>query len=557
MSAILRAKISAVRSKHLAVAWGTGLAAVVGAGLALLAIGMLLDWWLNLSRLIRGAFLIADASALVCLAVRHTIFPIFHGPDDEEIALMVEEAQPGFCTRLIASIQLSRPGAISAGTSVALVRAMIEQTEDLAGRVDFKTVIKSDRLVRLTMTAVMAVLVFGGAFSWGRRSNVSGPLLARAFLSSVPVPRKTKIEVIGGNMLVARGDDVKLTARAGGVIPDGGAVRIRFASGRLQQFQLTPAKASAAVFECRLENVQDSFEYRLYLGDAESDDYSVKVLPRPVVVKIECRQEYPQYTHIVGAVPRAMGDLSILSGSRLQFAIISSNPCGDDLGPEKQNRIHLTGSEKNAKLRIDPRDPRKLSGEMEIPVGTSGFFVQLVDTDGLVSKDPAVYRIELVPDKPPTVRITWPERREELYTRVGKVRIEYEAADDFGLGSLTMKYTVDGGSEQSIPLELPGNEPKSWHGKYIWELGTVSPNSTTRPSLEGCSLEYWIQAVDNNSKTGPGKTDSEHFGVRVVTEAEKRAETLTLFGASLDRYREIKEQQEEINKNLNPTIEHK
>src|SRR5437764_21994 len=85
----------------------------------------------------------------------------------------------------------------------------------------------------------LAVVVLTG-FVLGRRDNVSTDLLARAFLSSTPVPRKTRIDVTTGDLKLGRGDTAELAARARGVIPTDGAVEIKFDSGRHQTLRVEP-----------------------------------------------------------------------------------------------------------------------------------------------------------------------------------------------------------------------------------------------------------------------------------------------------------------------------
>src|SRR5438477_11165290 len=106
MSQLLLSKISSVRAKHSTVAIASGLALAVAALVAGLWLGMMLDWWLDLPRWVRAAFLAVDLTLLVVIVVSYIVLPIANGPDDDEIALRVEEANPQFATRLIASIQL-------------------------------------------------------------------------------------------------------------------------------------------------------------------------------------------------------------------------------------------------------------------------------------------------------------------------------------------------------------------------------------------------------------------------------------------------------------------
>src|SRR5947209_734423 len=105
MSDLLRSKITGVRRKRALVAGGTGLTAALCAAVVLLALGMLLDWWLDLPRDWRLALLVLDGVVALALLVWLVAVPVFRSPDDEEVALAVEEAVPSFGTRLIAAVQ--------------------------------------------------------------------------------------------------------------------------------------------------------------------------------------------------------------------------------------------------------------------------------------------------------------------------------------------------------------------------------------------------------------------------------------------------------------------
>ena len=192
-----------------------------------------------------------------------------------------------------------------------------------------------------------------------------------------------------------------------------------------------------------------------------------------------------------------------------------------------------------------------------MPARTSGFSIWLTDVNGLKSKDPAVYRVDLVPDKDPTVRINYPERKEELVTRIATLEIGFDAADDFGLANLYLKYKIDDGPDQSIPLDInkPGQAlARSLHKRYAWAISKLTPRSTTQPTLEGSNIEYWLEAEDNNNVTGPGHGESEHYSARVVSEAEKRAEILARLGASIQDVQRGVDDQEQLRTTLGDLI---
>jgi hypothetical protein len=561
MSPILHAKITAVRRKYVIVATAIGVAGAIGAFALILAVGMLLDLWIpsGLPYSARAAILSINLAAVVWIVLYATFGPILYGPDDDEIALMVEDAQPAFRTRLIASIQLSRAenAAATAGASPSLIRAMIAQAESLAGPIDFSRVIKTDRLLRVILLTLMILIVGAAAFAYG--GDTSKDLFKRAFLANVPVPRKTRVLPITDNLLIARGDTVEILALADGVIPASGRLTIKTDAGRKQEFSLeriTPIDlarleqlkqvllasrrdpkvvqaiseklndSAAAVFAASIENVQEPFEYSAQLNDGHSETFKVNVLPRPAITHVEAKQIYPAYTGRPIEL-RPLGDLAILQGSKLQLAItVNKNLHRPSKPAEVPNFVHMIGSDKDIPLAVDDKDARILHGEFDIPKGTTGFSINLTDEFGLRSKDPAIYRIDLLQDKPPVARIVLPTRKEVLLVRDARHKVIFEATDDFAIGAAGIRYKLDDGPETLIKLDLKGQHPRNFRGEYDWKLNEVQSTSATRPMMEGSVIEYWIEVEDTKDAAngGPGKGVSEHYMVRVVSEAEKRAE---------------------------------
>lgn len=560
MSQILHTKISAVRRKHATVATAVGLTAALGAFVLILAVEMLLDLWVpsGLSFGARAALLAVNVAVVLWVLLYATFGPILYGPDDDEIALLVEDAEPAFRTRLIASIQLARPAGAAAavGASPSLIRAMIAQAESLAGPIDFTRVIKTDRLLRVVVLATLIVLLGGAAFVWG--GNVSTELLKRAFLSNVPVPRKTRVVPITDTLLIARGDSVELSALAEGVVPESGRLSIETESGRKQDFAmarvtlddarlkqarqtLTEGKRdagvrekiaaaldpkSSALFAATIDNVQEPFKYTVRLNDGQSQTFQVNVMPRPAITHVEAKQVYPAYTGRP-IEPRPLGDLTLLQGSKLQLAITTNKNLGRDAkAGATPNFIHLIGSDKDFPLTVDDKNARLLTGEFPVPAGTTGFSINLTDEFGLKSRDPAIYRIDLLPDKAPVVRILLPTRKEVLLVRDARNQVVFEATDDFAIGEAAIKYKLDEGPERSIPLDLKGQHPRSFRGEHDWKLAEIPSTAATRPMMEGSVIEYWVEVQDTKDAAngGPNKGVSEHYMIRVVSEAEKRAE---------------------------------
>jgi hypothetical protein len=546
-SRLLAGRVEALRRRHVAVAVLTGVATLVVVGVELLALAMFADWWLELPRGIRAVSLAVQGAVLGVILWRFVLTPWLRQPDEDELALMVEKARPEFRSRLIASLQLVRPGALTSGASVALVTALVEEAEGLARPLDFRRIVPTDRLKKFGWMAVFVTLVGLAGFLYGR--EICGVLLKRVFLSSLPVPRKTRLIVPEGDRIVGLGDTVRLEAFVEGIIPARGKVEVKYRSRRAQEFPLEQDPAQRVRFARTLDNVQDSFTYRFHLGDGQSESFSVKAIPRPTVATIECEQDFPAYTGLK-TTRRSLGDLSLLAGSALRIQATATK----DL---QSATLKLTGSEqKEFAMRVNPEQPREMRGRFNVPArGLNGFQIQMLDTEQMESRDSAVYRVDVLPDKPPQVRITYPDRKEELLTRIATMLVAFEAADDFRIARLRLKYkvdTVDSGAEKAIELDLGGEAPQRVRRRYEWKMPDTLPGVS-----EGSVIEYWIEAEDNNDITGPGIGATDHQLARIVSESEKRADLLNRAGDYLGSINDVAGDQEKLNRTLGETIREK
>lgn len=540
-SALLAEKISAVRRKQVGVAAGTGAAMAVGAFLILLAMAMLLDWWLDLPRAARAAMLASILGGTGFLVWRFIATPLLRQPDDDAVALTVEKARPQFRSRLISSIQFPRPGVIAPGTAASLARMTIAETEELARPMDFTEAIPTREFQKTSMWAVAVLALSLFAFMYGGQVTID--LLKRAFLSSTLVPRHTRVDVLTGDTRIGRGDTLRVEAVARGVIPRAGRLVVRMSGRRTQEFSLERDKEGR--FARSLENVQQSFDYTVKLNDGVSRAHHVEVVPRPTTASIECEQIFPAYTRLPNA-KRALGDLSILAGSRLKLTAMATRDV-------QEAAIHLASLSNDVPIQINATNRRELRAEFGIPAkGLTGFSVDMVDTSGMESRDAAVYRIDVIPDRAPKVRIGYPDRREELVTRAAVQPIGFEASDDFQIAKARLRYRVGEAEDaeiKTIELELGTNVVKQMRNVYEWSIRDFQP-----PLVEGTRIEYWLEMEDNNDVTGPGLGATEHQLLRVVSESEKRADLLNRAGDFIGTINDVAGDQEKLNANLGAII---
>ena len=534
-------RLGAVRRKHLLVQCGGGVALALGAlALALMA-GMLLDWLLDLPWAVRALLFAADLGLLGYVLWNFVIVPWREQPDDDAVALFVEKGKPEFRSRLIASLQLTRPNALDRNTAVALVRRLVEETEALAKSIDFTEVVRTDRFQRVLLWSALFVGV--GVFLFIKGEDVTRDLLRRALLSNdVMVPRKTRVVWTTGDLKVGRGDTINLEAQVKGVIPEAATLVARYSISRSVEYPMDVSPTNSARFGRTFENLQESFSYTVRANDGTSRSADITVVDRPSLTSIECLQIYPEYTKL-GSVKRSPGDLVLLSGSRLQIKATGNKAL-------KSAVVRLVGVTNEIEAVVSAGASAEATAEIQIPTNSlAGFSVHLFDRDGFESRDDAIYRIDLLPDKAPVVRITYPDRKEEMITTRATVLVGFEALDDFAIQKVFLKYRVEGGDEKAVEMVLEDTTLRSLRRRYDWKVGALKPAAAV-----GQSLEYWIEVQDNNNVTGPGIGSSEHYSAKVVSDDEKRADLMNRVGDYIGSVGDVAKDQETLNKRLGNVI---
>ena len=191
------------------------------------------------------------------------------------------------------------------------------------------------------------------------------------------------------------------------------------------------------VHELVLPQVQQSFAYRIHGGDYEADQWrDVTIVSPPVVMLSKVIIYPPVYTELESYESDAAA--RVLHGSQLQFQATIDRPLQQAtllfLGEAEEKRILLTQQSLANSIVLSLSEPMSIlsSGTLDL---------ELIDEDGVVSRDLVDIDLNVIEDHEPIVNILSPHA-ETLLTAAGRLPLVMVATDDLQITQAWLQYCV-------------------------------------------------------------------------------------------------------------------
>ena len=422
------------------------------------------------------------------------IRPISRRVSDEQVALYLEEHEPSLQAAVLSAVEEARKGKRerAADHSPELVHRLIETAAERVRDVDMGRSVEQQQLQRssgmLIAAGLAAVLLF-----------VFGPAYLRHGLSALLTPMADveasspyQIEVLPGDATIARGADQTVTARLIGFEAEEVNLLMRTAGAgdTLERLPLIPVENDAGemvagTYEVLLFDLQEAVDYLVESTGVESSTYTLDVLDLPYVERLELEYHFPAYTGLEPRLVEQGGDIAVLQGTEVRLRAIPTMGTTGGL---------LIFDDDDAKaMDLTLAEDGSLTGSFMVE--EEGFYrVDLAAPAGdLVTASPQ-YTIDVLTDQPPSAMFIRPGR-DTTASAIEEVFVEARADDDFGLHSLDLVYSVNGGAEESVSLFNSGGagdnalkEVSAGHTFFLEEL-ELEP---------GDFVSYYARATDRN-----------------------------------------------------------
>ena len=539
---VLRNKLARTRFSILAVELARRLAVTLSFLITLLTSLLFLDLLADLKIETRSLLLFSIITLTAILIIWSLFSLITKWKNDETLALEIERKNKDFDSRLISSIQFAkRKAKFPENAPMSMVHNMILETKDVSKKFNFLKIVNPKALTRATLI-FFVIIITSGIWVYSEKDNI--PILVkRALGEQIEIPRDTTIIEEPNISKVGIGDNIQMTFKVKSKKNSElkANLNIEYNSGRNVKVSLERTEKEPDTYTGTIEDVPESFSFDAQIDDAKTETLTVTAIERPTIKNISATQVYPEFTK-QSPTNHVPGDFTFFPGSEVTINIESSKEL--DSG-----NLKFLGLDNQMPLSVNEANKKEGVAKIKIPSQSlSGFSVSLTDSEEMDSKNNAIYKISLLTDLPPEIRITYPKRSEELVTRKATLLIKYEAIDRFGVNSINLKYKREENEIVTIPLMKEESSKKQISDSYEWNLGSLKTGLS-----EGDQIEYWLEASDQNI-SGLNISSSEKLSLKVVTPEEKRADLLGRTSDALGSVDEATNDQENLNKDLESII---
>ncbi len=494
--------------------------------------------------------------------------PVFYKPSLESIALKLEEEYPQLQDRLIATLQLQKDYESNPfGYSKAMMEQVFSQAEKMLSEIDTKAIVDKTPLkkfAKVTSALAMACLLFG----FGLQSSFEKSFFAFSHpLTEIKSPPKFAFSVTPGNATVLKYSDVKIGIKLEPFSPTKSdppsaekqnkalpkKVRLYYKtdpdiSGSDWDYQdlirqndwRTIQRDSKTDFDYIFPDVKADFEYYVEALDEESQKFSIKVVDKPRVIDVKLTYKYPGYTKLkTQFIDENNGNISALVGTKIQIQALSNREL-------KEAYLVFSDTISSRDSLLTKMNVRGKKANSEIVVRkNSSYHILLKDIDGNTNPDPIEYEIKATPDEYPELLVEKPGKDVDLDESM-LVNLVILGRDDFGFSDLSLEYSIVSGNNVSDPvkIQLPvDKDATEFITEYRWSLAKVG-------LVPGDVLSYKIILADNDTFSGPKKTESKIYSIRVPTSEEIIAEVQKGESEQISGLEEVLKSQKELEKKV-------
>ncbi|MGC6471033.1 MAG: DUF4175 family protein [Flavobacteriales bacterium] len=376
----------------------------------------------------------------------------------------------------------------------ALVEASIEQKVKRLQAIPFASAIDLKSNLAYLKYVIIPIVIVCLLFFTGNKDVIvdSSSRIASYNTEFLPVaPFQFILE--NEELMVIKGNDLMLNMRLkGSEIPKNAKVVVNGMSYNMLQNK-------QGHFSYLFKTPQESIRFQFLANGFFSENYSLKVIPKPVVLKFTTELVYPKYTGRQNEILENIGNLEVPKGTRIKWLFETKD--SEDVFVRFDN-ISTCKKQSDKKFMFS----KQVSNSSSYSVFTKNDFI---------TGDSISYKISAVADVYPNITI-----KETVDSINPKQRFfEGYVEDDYGLSRLTFNYLINSKNNdnwQSTDLLIPANKSYNFFESFNFDDYGID---------YGQEISYYFEVWDNDGFNGSKASRSKRYSFKNATIQELEEES--------------------------------
>ena len=403
--------------------------------------------------------------------------------------------------KLLNILQLRRADFVN-GTSAELIQASIDQKIrelkpiSFVGAIDLSKNRKYAKFALVPLLVLLAIIFINAGVITDSANRLAHP--GEFFEASAPF----KFEIQNKTLKGIENDDFSLDVKLSGKeIPESVFILVDGNEYKL-------SRSNPIQFNYVFRNIQNSKKFRFFADGHKSKEYTIEVMPNPIVLNFEIELQYPKYTNKKNEKLKNTGDLIV--------------PCGTNIiwnfNTHATTRFLFTLGDSTFNLNATSTNAFAFTHRF---LDSKNYFLHTAN-NLLKSKDSIHYSISVIPDLFPSIAI---EEKKDTLSRL-RLYFNGEVKDDYGFTALSFNYTTQSKKDSTgkdfpakttrikIPINMLLQRDQFY---YYWDLSKIG--------LElGEEIEYYFEVCDNDGIHGAKTTRTQKMIYKAPTEKELKNE---------------------------------
>jgi hypothetical protein len=480
--------IRSVRNRWRLKLFTRGLAIVLGFGfLAFLGSAFGMDYFRFTDTSVT-VFRIVAYSLTAGLALKYLLLPLLKSVPDKTVALYIEEHEPSLKGMLVSALEFGGENnpALSAALMEQLVTTAVERCDVVENgrRIERTNIYRSSSMLAGVMAMAAGVFFFSPLFL-----ENGAPFLFGLGGSDGESPYS--VAVSPGSITVARGADEKIAAHLTGFVSD--EVEIATRRGEDGEWErsgmvLDEDGEAHMIF---LFDLTEATDYYVEAANVRSPVFRIDVVDVPYVDRMDLVYDFPSYTRLEDDIVEDGGDVAALPGTEITIRLTPTVdvPAG---------RLVMNSGDS---IPLVQGDDGRWTASFRVR-GEDSYHIELQRFDGEFMVSSRDYSIFPLDDQPPIISFETPGRDVKV-SSIEEVFTELDARDDYGLRTVELVFSVNGGEEQVVPL-LSGSRRRSVSAAHTFFLEDFEMEP-------GDFISYYGRSVDNNAVGGRQTTTTDIY----------------------------------------------